>query len=177
MQKVRNAQYVAAGVQASDMRMHVRGNVTLPDAEAGRYYGADRQPYRASSTVKRPRFTGEISLRAAAVFLCALFMVFGFVIVFKSMERSDLSKNITALNTAIEATRSDNAILAEEVKEARSFRRISDLASSQYNMVDSKHAATRRVKAPSTRPLEKENNVQADHSPHSVLDGVMTGSR
>lgn len=178
MQKARSVQYVTAGLQeAASMPMQVRGNVTLPDSEAGRFYEADRQPYRAVNPAKRPRFTGEIPLTHAAVLLCALFVLVGFLLVGKAVKRAELSKKIDDMNISIQATEDENAILAQEVEEARSFRRISDLATSQFDMFDSKKVKPQMVTAPSTRPMEDKTTVQADASPYSALDGMISGSR
>ena len=93
MQKGKNALYVTAGLQAAPgVRINVRSSVHLPDSEAGRSFDPDRQPFRAEQVRSAPRESVTVPLRGAALFLCALFVVFGCLTVSKAARRSELSK-------------------------------------------------------------------------------------
>ena len=116
MQKGKNAMYVTAGLQAAPgMRIHVRSSVQLPDSEAGQAFDPGRQPFRAGHVAAAPRESVTVPLRGALIFLCALFVTFGGLIVSKNAQRSELVKYIgnmlhLDLGTSI---RTNNTVLAE----------------------------------------------------------------
>ena len=178
MQKGKNALYVSAGVQdAPGMRFNVRNTVHLPDSEAGRIFDPDRQPFRAEHVRTQPRESITVPLRGAMLFLCVLFVVFGCLIVGKAARRSELSKRITAMEQAIMKTERENLDLAAQVADARDTARICDAACQKLKMEAPSSATTEYVTAPDTRPFENKPITQADASPYSALDGIMTGSR
>lgn len=178
MQKGKNALYVAAGLQAAPgVRINVRSSVHLPDSEAGQAFEPDRQPYRAERVRTAPRESVTVPLRGALLFLCALFVVFGCLIVSRAAQRSELSKRITAMQSDIRQTEKENELLAEEVEKARDPARICDVACQKLQMKAPSGDTTEHVTAPDTRPFENKLVTQADASPHAALDGIMSGSR
>lgn len=178
MQKGKNGLYVTAGLQAAPgMRINVRSSVHLPDSEAGQAVDPDRQPFRAGQVASAPRKSVTVPLRGALLFLCALFVVFGCLIVSKAAQRSELSKRITAMENDILQTEKENQRLAEQVADARDPARICDVACQKLKMKAPSSETTERVVAPDTRPFETKTAVQADTSPHAALDGMITGSR
>ncbi len=178
MQKGKNALYVTAGVQAAPgMRINVRSSVHLPDSEAGQAIDPDRQPFRAEHVASAPRESVTVPLRGALLFLCALFVVFGCLIVSKAAQRAELTKHISAMENEINRTVKENELLAEKVADARDPARICDMACQKLKMKAPSSDTTERVVAPDTRPFEIKTAVQADNSPYSALDGMITGSR
>lgn len=178
MQKGKNAMYVTAGLQAAPgMRINVRSCVHVPDSEAGQAIDLDRQPFRAGHVSAGQRESVTVPLRGALLFLCALFVVFGCLIVSKAARRSELVKYIGDMEKEIVLTEKENKLLAEEVAEARDPARICDVACQKLKMKAPSSDTTERVVAPDTRPFETQTAVQADNSPHAALDGMITGSR
>ncbi len=178
MQKGKNALYVSAGVQAAPgVRINVRSSVHLPDSEAGCAFDPDRQPFRAEQVRAARRESITVPLRGAALFLCALFVVFGCLIVSRAARRSELSKRITAMESDITRTEKENLLLAAQVAEARDPARICDVACQKLQMKAPSSDTTEHVIAPDTRPFENRTVTQADASPYAALDGIITGSR
>ncbi len=178
MQKGKNALYVTAGLQAAPgMRINVRSSVHLPDSEAGQAMDPDRQPFRVGHVAPAPRESVTVPLRGAMLFLCALFVVFGCLIISKAAQRSELSKRISAMENDIKVTEKENELLAEKVADARDPARICDMACQKLKMKAPSNNTTEHVVAPDTRPFETKTAVQADNSPHTALDGMITGSR
>ena len=178
MQKGKNALYVTAGLQAApSMRINVRSSVHLPDSEAGQAIDPDRRPFQAGQVAAAPRESVTVPLRGALLFLCALFVVFGCMIVSKAARRSELVKHIDAMEKEIVQTENENRLLAGKVAEARDPARICDVACQKLKMKAPSSDTTERVVAPDTRPFETQTAVQADNSPHTALDGMITGSR
>lgn len=156
--KSKLGQYVAAGVQASPgMRLNVRSNVRLPDSEAGCSWAEEEAPKPFYAETVRParRQPVTVSLRTASVLLCALFVVFGVLTLNKAVQRADLSKRITALESAIAETEKDNAELLVQVAQARDTARIG-YAALQLEMVYAAGVEAVPVQAPDTRPFETE---------------------
>ncbi|MBR6185797.1 MAG: hypothetical protein IKQ41_05990 [Clostridia bacterium] len=178
MQKGNNLQYVAAGVQAMPgMRMNVRSNVRLPDSEAGGFCAMERQPYYAEQVRPAQRRPITVPMNVALIFLCALFLVFGVMILNRTSQRAELAKRITGMKNSIAQTERDNARLALEVLNARDSARISEAAEQTCGMTASKNVETIPVVAPNTRPYETKLTVQADTSPTSAQDAMKLGSR
>ncbi len=178
MQKGKNAMYVTAGLQAAPgMRIHVRSSVHLPDSEAGQAFDPGRQPFRAGHVAAAPRESVTVPLRGALIFLCALFVTFGGLIVSKNAQRSELVKYIGNMEKEIVQTEKENELLAEKVADARDPARICDMACQKLKMKAPSSDTTERVVAPDTRPFEIKTTAQADNSPRSALDGMITGSR
>lgn len=178
MQKGKNAPYVTAGVQgAPGIRFNVRSSVRLPDSEAGQTQETDRLPFQAMQVRAMPRESLTVPLRGALVFLCALFVLFGGLIIGKAVRRSEYSKKISAMKSDITETEKENMELAAEVEKARDPGRISDMALKRLEMKAPASDTTEHVTAPDTRPFEQKNVAQADASPHTALDGMMAGSR
>lgn len=177
MQKGKNVQYVAAGVQAMPgMRMNVRSNVRLPDSEAGGHTVMDQQPYYAGQVRPAARRPVTVPLNAALIVLCALFLVFGVMILSRASTRAELTKRITGMKNSIAQTEIDNARLRLEVMNARDSARISEAAEQSCGMTASKNVQTIPVIAPNTRPYETKLTVQADTSP-IAQDAQKLGSR
>ena len=85
MQRSKNAPYVEAGMQDTPgMRFNVRSSVDLPDSEAGNVQDDERQPFRVEHVREIPRESLTVPLQGALVFLCALFVVFGGLIIFRA---------------------------------------------------------------------------------------------
>lgn len=171
-------QYVAAGVQdAPNMRMRVRSYVQLPDSEAGRAVDTQRQPYHAVSVEKRPRGSVTVPMRSALLLLCALFVFFGVLTIKKAAQRSEISKKISAMETAILKTERENIDLAQQVADARDSARVCDIATQKFEMRNPMYVTAEAVTAPDTRPFEQEAKAQAESIPHSAPNGIMSGSR
>ena len=178
MQKGKCVSYVAAGVQeAPGIRMRVRSNVRLPDSEAGQVYEADCQPFYAETVREQPKSSLTMPLNAALAVLCALFVVFGWMIVARQCRRSDLSKNITAMEQKIVLTERENQELAVQVADARDPARIGFAASQNLGMNASSAVTAQWVLAPDTRPFEEKTTAQTEFSPNSVPEGKLIGSR
>lgn len=178
MQKGKNAQYVAAGLQAAPgMHIHVRSSVHLPDSEAGQPRDPDREPFQAGYVQPAPRESVTVPLRGALIFLCALFFVFGCLTVAKAAKRAELRKKIDTMIGEIQKTENENIEFAAQLDEARDPTRISDMACQKLHMIAPTSANTLYVTAPDTRPFEIKTPVQADSSPNAALDGLITGSR
>ncbi len=179
MQRVNNMRYMTAGLQQTPgERMHGRSGVSLPDSEAGRQYDdRGRRPYHAEHAVKRPRFGGEMSLKKAAALLAVLTVLFGVLTGVRWVRRDRLIRSIREMKIQIQADEDENEKLAAQVEEARGFLRISDLATQNYGMFDSRLVAAQMVIAPSTRPGDQQTALQAGAAPLSLLDGMTTGSR
>ena len=178
MQKGRNLQYVAAGVQAMPgMRMNVRSNVRLPDSEVGSPYALEQQPFYAKEVAPARKRTVTVPLNSALIFLCALFVVFGVLALNKVAQKSELSKRITAMRDGIVQTEMDNIRLAMEVEEARDKARIGDLAVQQCGMMSSDSVTAVPVVAPNTRPFETQLTITTGDSPNPVQDHLKAGSR
>ncbi len=178
MQRSKNAPYVEAGMQETPgVRFNVRSSVHLPDSEAGQAEDAERQPFRAEHIRQTPRESLTVSLRGAMVFLCALFVLFGGLIVGRAVQRAECSKKITAMDQDIRQTEKENEELAAEVEKARDPARICDVALSKLQMKAPAKDTTERVTAPDTRPFEIKTAVQTETSPIAALDGMITGSR
>lgn len=179
MYKGKGGQYVSAGVQtAPGMRMTVRSNVRLPDSEVGSsWYEAEKTPYYAKTVAVKPVGTKTVPLNAALVFLCALFVIFGILILNKAVQRAQLTKQITAMEAAIVTIQKDNLDLAAQLAEARDLARIGYDASQRLHMIAATEADTVAVLAPSTRPFGEETIALAENSPVLAQDGKVTGSR
>ncbi len=178
MQKSKNAQYTAVGLQQDPgVRFNVRDTVQVPDAEAGRACDPERVPFRADHVRSASRESVTVSWRSALVFWCALFVIFGSLIVVKASQRSTVSKRITDMETDINLTVRENELLAAQVADARDPSNICDIACQKLKMSAPTEATTQRVIAPDTRPFENKTAAQTDASPHAVLDGMITGSR
>ena len=178
MQKGRNMQYVAAGVQAAPgMRMNVRSNVRLPDSEAGRVWAQERQPYHAVQVRQTGPRTVSVPMNAALLFLCALFVVFGALALGKASQRAELSKKISAMESSIAQTERDNMLLAVQIAEARDSARISYAASQSLGMISSTGVEAVPILAPDTRPYENNAKAQTEASPNSAPGGMIAGSR
>lgn len=177
MPKGKNAAYVTAGLQAaSSERFFVRSGVYLPDAEAGRADDTQRTPYRAGAAVPaRPALS--VTWRAAVIFWCALFVLFGGLLVSRAARRAALTKSISETQRLVETRLDENAALALQVKEARDILRISSLAESRLHMHAPTEETTYRVTAPDTRPLDTLYTAETADAPQSAPDGIMTGSR
>ena len=178
MQKGKNVQYVTAGVQAAPgMRLNVRSNVRLPDSEAGGHAAADRQPYYAGTVRAAPRRPVTVPLNAALIFLCALFLVFGTMILNRTAQRAKLNTDIAQTETSIAKTKTAVERLNLEVINARDYARISKAAEQTCGMTASTNVETIPVVAPNTRPYETKLTVQADSSPLSAQEAQKIGSR
>ena len=178
MQKGKSLQYVVAGIQdMPDIRIRMSGTAFLPDSEAGRFDEMDRKPFHASQVREQPKTTWDVPRNAALIFLCALFLLFGLLILNKSIHRSALSKDISAMENSIAQLGQDNAQLAIEVAQARDRTRIDDLAIHVYQMTAPEKVVPTWVTAPDTRPFEQKTTLQAEASPNSLLEGKKSGSR
>ena len=180
MYKGKGGQYVMAGVQAAPgMKMTVRSNVRLPDSEVGcSWYEESKKPYYAETVTVQKRQPATLPLNTALIFLCALFVIFGGLILNKAVRRAELSKQITATENAILEVQKKNADLALQVADARDLARIGYDASQKLHMVAATEAATVAVQAPSTRPYgEGTTTAQAQQSPSFAQGSMITGSR
>ena len=179
MQKGRNMQYVMAGVQlAPGIRMNVRGNVRLPDSEAGHDDQRGRQPYYAAQ-VRSGRRSGSVTVPATAalIFLCGLILLFGFLILDKTVQKAELSKKISSMESGIRETEADNMKLARDLTSARDSARISYEASQKLGMISSSGVEAVPVMAPDTRPFDTAKTAQAENSLLSAGGGMISGSR
>lgn len=178
MYKGKNGQYVTAGVQGTPgMRLNVRGNVRLPDSEAGvSWYDAEAKPYYAQELPQQIRKPVTVPLNGALVFLCVLFVVFGALTLSRVVNRAAIVKNISAMETAMQKAWKDNADLTVQLAEARDLARIGYDASHRLQMIAASNAETIAVRAPETRPYSG-GTVTAQTSPFSASAGRITGSR
>lgn len=178
MQKARNVQYVAAGIQAMPgMAMNVRSHVRLPDSEAGCSWAQERQPYYASQVQRPSRRIVTVPINAALIFLCALFVLFGALAINKVSQKTEIAKRISAMESGIAQTQRDNKQLAVELSEARDSARISYAAAQSLGMISSAGVEAVQIEAPDTRPFENKTSAQRDLSPNSGLSGMIAGSR
>ena len=170
MYKGKKGKYVAAGVQKSpSILIDVRGNVHLPDSEAGAsWYDPGQKPYYAETVHRPKRGPLTVSMNSALIFLCVLFVVFGTMVVSRVARKSAIAKDITAMEQAIQETKKSNSDLELELAEARDIARISYAAKHHLYMVDASSAKTIAVHAPDTRPFENET---------ATYSGAKTGSR
>lgn len=178
MQKGKSMQYAMAGVQAMPgMRMNVRSHVHVPDAEAGCDAQAERRPYYAQGP-QRPvsRRSATIPAQAGVIFLCAVFVAFGLMVLNKSVKRAEVSKEISAMEQSIAKTLQDNTQLAVEVMEARDSARICYAAAQNLGMVAATGVDAVPIAAPETRPAAIANSLTGS-SPLSAGYGTITGSR
>lgn len=175
MQKGKTMQYAMAGVQAMPgMRMNVRSHVHVPDAEAG--YDGQRQPYYAAETQRLPRRSATVPANVGIIFLCAVFLAFGIMVLDRACQRAELSKNISAMEGSIAQTIIDNSQLTLEVMEARDSSRICYAAAQDLGMVAATGVEAIQVMAPDTRPDIQAESL-TENSPFSVEHGMITGSR
>ena len=171
MYKGKNGKYVSAGVQQMpSMAFGVRGSVHLPDSEAGAsWYDPDQKPFYAEAVPAKKREPVTLSLNTALLLLCALFVLFGAMALGRSVRKSALAKDISAMEQAIENIQSSNADLAVKLTEASDMARIGYDAAHRLNMVEAVKAETIAVHAPDTRPFESGDSA--------ALAGSRTGSR
>lgn len=171
MYKGKNGQYVSAGVQGTPaMRLNVRGNVRLPDSEAGAsWYDPAQKPFYAEAVAQRKRGPLTVSLNSALIVLCVLFVLFGTMTLSRVIRKSAITKDISAMEQSIQETERKNADLALEVAEARDMARIGYDAAHKLQMIAASKAETVAVHAPDTRPFGEE--------PAAVSGGMKTGSR
>lgn len=175
MQKGKTMQYAMAGVQAMPgMRMNVRSHVHVPDAEAG--YDGQRQPYYAAKTQRLPRRSATVPANVGIIFLCAVLLTFGIMVLDRACQRAELSKNISAMEGSIAQTIIDNSQLTLEVMEARDSSRICYAAAQDLGMVAATGVEAIQVMAPDTRP-DIQTESLTENSPFSVEHGMITGSR
>lgn len=178
MQKGKSVQYAMAGVQAMPgMRMNVRSHVRIPDAEAGYDYQEERRPYFAQGPqhpVSRRSLT--IPANIGVIFLAAVFLFFGILVVGKAATRASLSRKISAMEQSIAQTLQDNTQLAVEVMEARDSSRICYTAAQNLGMVAATGVEAVPVEAPNTRPANYNGSLTGN-SPFPGGLGVITGSR
>lgn len=168
-------QYAMAGVQAMPgMRMNVRSHVHVPDAEAG--YDGQQQPYYAAETQRLPRRSATVPANVGIIFLCAVFLAFGIMVLDRACQRAELSKNISAMEGSIAQTIIDNSQLTLEVMEARDSSRICYAAAQDLGMVAATGVEAIQVMAPDTRPDIQAESL-TENSPFSVEHGMITGSR
>lgn len=181
MQKARFTQYAAVGVQAMPgMRMNVRGNVCLPDSEAGTGQEMRQEPYRAASAGRRrPRRHVMVPAWAGVIFLTAVFLLFGGLIIGKMVRRVEVVRSIETMRQEIAHTLEDNEEKSRQVLEARNSVRICYEAVQRLGMVAATDVQTISITAPLTRPVQPIT-VTADaqeSSPLSAPEGIMSGSR
>lgn len=178
MQAVRkNMQYATAGKHAvqADM-MHVRGNVYLPYADAGRAEEGRRQAYVHDGPVPSSKRYWTVNRNGALVFLCLLFVFFGVKILTRVAARANESKNISAMQSSIAATIEENQRLAVKVAKARDSSRICYSAVQDLGMVSSAAVEAVPVIAPDTRPYGTMPLTTAAQTSPSAA-GYITGSR
>ena len=174
MHQRKSVRYKVSGVQfAAGQRMNVRSNVTLPDAEAGMAWEEDREPFRVSESAQiAQKRSYDVPVHIAALILCALFVLFGIAIIGKMIEKSQISKNITAMKSNIDLTNEENALLALEVAAARDKEHITYMATESLGMVKSNTAEAVPVIAPETRPHQAAQTTQTN-----AWDSMISGSR
>ena len=170
MYKSRAGKYVAAGVQKSPAIMiDVRSNVHLPDSEAGAsWYDPNQKPFYAETVMKQKRGPLTLTRNSALIFLCALFVVFGAMVLTRVAHKASLTKHISEMQQAIEKIQKSNRDLEIEVSNARDIARIGYKAQNELYMVDASSAETVAVHAPDTRPFGEES---------TVVNSMKTGSR
>ena len=178
MQKGKYTQYAVAGIPSTPgMRMNVRSNVRVPDSEAGGGMEYDRQPYYAeTSQIVSPRRSITIPAHIGVIFLCAVFVIFGTMVLLRACERAELSKRISSMESSISQTIRDNTQLAVEVMEARDSARICYAAAQNLGMVAATGVDAVPVIAPDTRPFSNGSGP-TESSPFSAGHGIITGSR
>ena len=178
---LRRGRYGSSGAKGTDDDlMQVRINVTLPDAEAGGTWAEeDQQPFRATEVrrIQRQRAC-TVPLNAAALMLCALFVLFGAAVVSRAARRAEISKSISAMESSIEATRRDNSELSLAVAAARDYSHVSTMAEKELNMVKADLVQPVEIYAPETRPRQQAQTPLAGSSePYDARDGIISGSR
>ena len=180
MQWGKNTQYAMAGVQAAPgMRMNVRSNVRLPDSEAGSGDESERrEPYYAGEVRRnRARRAATIPANIGLIFLMALAVVFGTIILCRISERAWIAKSIAEMEQSIRQTELTIEEKKKEVAEMRDSGRVSYAATHELNMVDASSVIPVLVEAQDTRPQIRTTFSAAESSPYSARDGIITGSR
>jgi len=176
MQKGRKMQYASAGVMGMPgIRLNVRSNVRLPDSEAGGAEMPLQQPFYAGCTASPPRPHLTVTFRSAAVFLCALSVLFGAMILSRMSQKAQLARDRSAMESAILNTQAENEDLKRQVDEARDSARICYAAAQSLGMISSSGVEAVSVVARETRPAQ--TNTAMETSPYSARDGIITGSR
>ena len=179
MQAVRrNMQYASAGVQKNDFnRLRVQSHVYLPDATAGMEQDPqDRKAFVHDGPVPSSRRRFTVSRNAALIFLCVLFVVFGYQVLVRAVAKSQESKNISLMEQSIYNTILENQGYAVEVAQARDSSRICYRAVQELGMVSSAAVEAVPVVAPDTRPHDAYRyNTAAAASPSAA--GQISGSR
>lgn len=178
MQKGKSMQYAMAGVKVMPgMRMNVRSHVYVPDAEAGYDAPDERRPYFAENPqMPVSRRSATIPTQIGVIFLCAVFVAFGLMVLNKSIKRAEVSKEISTMEQSIAKTLQDNTQLAVEVMEARDSARICYAAAQNLGMVAATGVDAVPIAAPETRPAVTANSL-LESSPLSGRYGAITGSR
>lgn len=173
----RNMQYTVAGVQnnAMEAMMNVRGNVRLPDADAGRAADPERRAYVHDGPVPSSKKVLTVNRNGALIFLCLLFVFFGVKILSRVARRSAESKNISAMENSIAATILENRDLEVKLTSVRDSSRICYYAVQNLGMVSSAAVEAVPVYAPDTRPYETAKMNPAQNSPSAA--GMISGSR
>ena len=171
MHKGRKEKYVSAGVQKTpSMPFEVRDTVHLPDSEAGAaWYDPDQKPFYAETVAARKREPMVMTLNSALILLCALFVVFGALTLTRTVRKAALTKDISAMEQAIQRIQNSNAELILQVTEARDMARIGYAAVMNLDMVSADKAETIHVRALNTRPFGDTES--------SAFAGAKTGSR
>lgn len=175
MQRVKNMAYATAGVQmVPGIEMNVRSHVFIPDAEAG--CDQARSYYRAESTVERKK-EWTLPRNVARMFIVALIVVLGAVVLFKCVQRNALANTYAQTRTSIDSVEQSILEQKEELAQARDINRIRYLASNEYQMVSAISVESIPVTAPDTRPANSNTLGQAASSPLAGGHGIITGSR
>ena len=176
MQKAKRIQYASAGVQGMPgIRMNVRSNVRLPDSEAGGAEMYDHQPFYAGRTAPAPRRHLTVPSRGAALFLCALMVLFGAMILSRMSVKASLSRDRSAMEASIQRTLQENRELEIQVAAARDQARICYAAVQSLGMISSSGVEAVPVVARTTRP--GQTVMAAANSPLLLPEGIITGSR
>ncbi len=175
MQKGR-VQYASAGVQGMPgIRLNVRSNVRLPDSEAGCADMPLQQPFYAGRTAAPPRRHLTVPARGATIFLCALAVLFGALILNRVSQKAALARDRSAMESAIAQTVMENADMALRVAEARDSARICYAAVQNLGMISANGVEAVPVVARDTRPAQ--TRLAGEASPYSPPEGNITGSR
>ncbi|MBQ9263306.1 MAG: hypothetical protein IJ189_03740 [Clostridia bacterium] len=177
MQAVRrNMQYSTTGVHSiGNGVMHVRSQVRLPDADAGRNREEERQAYIHDGPVPSSKKTLTLPRGVAAFFLIVLSLYFVAQIGVRLNKRSSESKQISSMEQAIAHTIQENKDLTVQIAECRDSSRICYKAVQELGMMSSAAVEAVPVIAPDTRPYEVKTVSAAENSPSAA--GIITGSR
>lgn len=171
--------YATVGVQMQPgIRMNVRSNVFVPDAEAG---GEDQrqQFFAGSHPAQGSRQPVTIRKGFAAVILLTAFFFMAVLIAGRAVSLNNLRVALSDSNQEILKTEDSLAALQRDIADAQDAMRIAYMAEQQFGMVYANQADAVPITAPETRYGQDASYLSGsrESSPLSQDLGMITGRR